>query len=173
MNRFEKRKLKTNLYKHGNTIMYITIFVMASVITIAAAMNRTDDVMYVDETKIAEVPRESVEIKNSSTNKVSSMETNTKAVTEQKTTQTQTTQSQTKEPQTTEPRRSQTTDTKIRVTADTLKVRAEASQDSEMLGMVDMDSVFDVISQKGEWIEINYNGNRGYINSEFTEFTED
>lgn len=173
MNTFEKRKLKTNLYKHGNTIMYITIFVMASVITIAAAMNRTDEVMYVDETKLAEVPRESVEIKNSSTNKVSSMETDTKVVTEQKATETQTTQSQTKEPQTTELRTEQTTGTKIRVTADTLKVRAEASQDSEMLGMVDMDSVFDVISQRGEWIEINYNGMTGYINSEFTEFVEE
>lgn len=172
MNRFEKRKLKTNLYKHGNAIMYVTIFVMASVITIAAAMNRTDDVMYVDETKIAEAPRESVEIKNSSMNKVSSMETGaemtTKTIAEP-----ETTERQTKKQQTTESRTEQTTGTKIRVTADTLKVRAEASQDSEMLGMVDMDSVFDVISQRGEWIEINYNGMTGYINSEFTEFVEE
>ena len=172
MNRFEKRKLKTNLYKHGNAIMYVTIFVMASVITIAAAMNRTDDVMYIDETQLADVQKESVEIKNSSTNKVSSVETGTETTTKV-ITEPETTERQTKKQQTTESRTEQTTGTKIRVTADTLKVRAEASQDSEMLGMVDMDSVFDVISQRGEWIEINYNGMTGYINSEFTEFVEE
>ena len=41
-----------------------------------------------------------------------------------------------------------------------------------MLGMVDMDDVFEVVSQTGDWIEINYNGNTGYISAEFVETVE-
>ncbi len=152
MNRFEKRKLKANLYKHGNTIMYVTIFVMASLITIAAAVNRTGKVDYIDESMIASTEKESVALKNSNTNKVAATETNAST--------TEAPIEETTQPQTTELQTESVSVAKLKVTADTLKVRAQASQESEMIGMVDRDQIFDVISQNGEWIEINYNGNK-------------
>lgn len=165
MNRFEKRKLKTNLYKHGNTIMYVVIFAMASLITIAAAANRTGKIEYVDESLIASTEKESLAVKNSSTNKVASTETNAQATTEAVT-------EEATQPQTTESPTEPVSVIQVRVIADTLIVRSQASQDSDMIGMVDMDQVFDVISQNGDWIEINYNGTTGYISSEFTEVVE-
>lgn len=176
MNRFEKRKLKANLYRHGNTIMYVVIFVMASLITIAAAANRTENIVYVDESTLAS--SESVEIKNSSTDKVAATETGEETVTEtgeEKTTENgeraatepETTQQMESEPQT-EP----VSVTKVKVTADTLIVRTEPSAESDMIGTINMDDVYEVVSQTGEWIEINYDGNKGYINSQFTEIAE-
>lgn len=35
--------------------------------------------------------------------------------------------------------------------------------------MVDQDEVFEVISQQGDWVEINYNGNNGFVKSEYVE----
>ena len=51
MNGYEKRKLKAMVYRHGNTIMYVAIFMIATVITIAAASNRIDKVAFVDESQ--------------------------------------------------------------------------------------------------------------------------
>jgi hypothetical protein len=156
--------------------MYITIFVMASIITIVAATNRTDKILYVDESAIASTEKESVAVTNSNTDKVASSETNSRendsiAETENTATE-QTTEPETTQEQTTEAATEPVSATQIKITADTLKVRAEASQDAEMIGLVDMDDVFDVISQNGEWVEINYNGSTGYISAEFTEIIE-
>lgn len=164
MNRYERRKLKANIYRHGNAIMYGIIFVIAGIITIAAALNRTDKIAYVDESKLASTQRESVAIKNSTTQKVAVSETD--AQTTAKAVETMTEPEVTQE---TETQTEQVAGMRIRVTADTLKVRSEASTDAEILGMVDMDEMFDVISQNGSWIEINYNGTKGFISSEFTE----
>lgn len=161
MNRLEKRKLKTNLYKHGNTIMYAMIFVMASIITIAAAAGRGDGAEYIDESKIASV-EETVDVKNKDTQKVAVSEAS-EDNTEPNTTETDT------EAQTTKAEPQQTTVSKVKITADTLNVRAEASQEAEILGMADKDDVFEVIAQTGEWIEINFNGNNGFVKAEFTE----
>ncbi|WP_418583746.1 SH3 domain-containing protein [Parasutterella excrementihominis] len=67
------------------------------------------------------------------------------------------------EPDTTagEPDTSRITGNKIKVTADTLNVRAQASEEAEVLGMADEDDVYTIISEQGEWIEIDYNGNNG------------
>lgn len=170
MNRFEKRKLKRNLYKHGNAIMYVTIFALASFITIAAAANRTDKVVYVDESSLISAEQESVAFNNTESNKVASTDAEAKTIKESNTqpAETDTTVQQESAQTQTEPIAS----AKVKVTADTLKVRAQASQDSDMLGMVDMDDVFEVVSQTGDWIEINYNGNTGYISAEFVETVE-
>ena len=163
MNRFEKRKLKGNIYKHGNTIMYIAIFVMASIITIAAAANRTDNIAYVDDTQMASTAKESVHIKNSTNPKVAATETITEAetFTEQSTTvvqKTTTTQAQTS---------AQPVVEKVRITVDSLNIRSQASTDSEPIGSAVMNQEFEVISQNGEWIEIEFDGKRGFIHSEF------
>lgn len=168
MNRFEKRKLKKNIYKHGNTILYVTIFAMASVITIAAANNRTEDIAYIDESKLVEAAKESVEMKNSATRKVAVAETDTEVTTVYVEPSTQVS------PETESDSQPMTKmGKKIKIVADTLKVRAEASVDSDMLGMVDMDQVFNVISVQGDWIQINYNGSYGYISAEFAEYIEE
>ena len=59
--------------------------------------------------------------------------------------------------------------TQVKVIADTLNVRDQANEDAEVLGMVDQDEVFEVISQQGDWVEINYNGNNGFVKSEYVE----
>lgn len=165
MNRYERRKFKANLYKHANTIMYVAIFVIAGAITIAAAINRTDNIAYVDESQIASSEKEAVDIKNSTTQKVASTETQSEIATEIDTTIAEPTVT---EPETTE----QVSTMRVKVTTETLFVRAQASGDSDIIGMVEIDSAYDVLSQNGEWIEIDYNGARGFINAEFTEVIE-
>ena len=165
MNKFEKRKFKNNLYKHGNTIMYIAIFFIASVITIAAAVNRTDKTAFVDESKLASSETESLAIKNSKTNKVASTET-----AEQTTVSVETTRDQeTTERQTNAAESGTSKSERVRVITETLYIRAESSTDAEIIGMAGMNDTYDVISRNGDWIEIDYDGTKGYINSEFTE----
>ncbi len=177
MERFEKRKLKSNIYKHGNAIMYTIIFVMASVITIAAAANRTDKIAYVDDSQLTSAATESVDIKNSSSQKVAATETFTSDADETEMTEAATTEANTAETNTTEVQTSaqeteQTSGTKVKVTADSLNVRAEASLESETIGSAVMNQEFEVISINGDWLEINFDGKKGFINSEFVEFTE-
>lgn len=178
MNRYERRKLKANIYKHSNTITYGAIFVIAGVITIAAAMNRTDKIMYVDQTQIASTNKEAVDIKNSATQKVAASETNTEQpadiVTDNDFEQPVETVTETAAEQTQayESENVHNMENKVKVTADTLKVRAAASTDAEVLGMADMDDVFDVVSESSGWTEINYNGVNGFISSEFVETIE-
>ena len=176
MNKYEKRKLKANLYKHSNTIMYISIFVIVAIITTAAAANRTDKIAYIDESELSYTEKESVAIKNSKVQKVASVKNSDEEATAEKVTEQETeTVPETTAVETTvaaETTTEQISAAKVKVTADTLCIRKEASQDAELIGMADMDDTYDVVSRSGEWIEINYEGTKGYINSEFTEITE-
>lgn len=168
MNRFEKRKLKRNLYKHGNTIMYTAIFVMASIITIAAAANRTDKIAYVDDAQMASTAKESVDIKNSNNLKVAATEKNTE---EEITTEKETTsvsETTTAKEQMTE----QVPVTKVRIAVDSLNIRSEASTDSEPIGSAEMNQEFEMVAQTGDWIEIKFNGTSGFIHAEFAEIVE-
>lgn len=173
MNRFEKRRLKRNIYKHGNAIMYIGIFVMASVITIAAAANRTDKIAYIDDTQIASTAKESVNIKNSDNQKVALAETGTEQnTTMQNTSAENITTPQTTEPDTTPQVNEPAASAKIRITADSLNIRAEASKDSEPVGSAVQGQEFEVISHQGDWIKIDFGGMQGYISAEFAEVVE-
>lgn len=164
MNRFQKRKLKNNIYKHGNTILYGVIFLMASVITVGAALNRTDKISYIDEKKIVEsVALTHAETQNlaAEANTTDEETTTTDVTTVAKTTiEEPTTPEETTQPQT-------ITSAVIRVTADTLSVRKEPSTDAQILGLVDQNEEFTVVSTKGEWIEINYQGQTGYVNAAY------
>lgn len=176
MNKYEKRKLKANLYKNSNTIMYISIFVIAAIITIAAAVNRTDKIAYIDESELSYTEKESVAIKNSKVWKVASEKNNEEEAMAEKITE----RESGTVPETTAVEAAgaagttteQISAVKVKVTADKLCVRKEASQDAELIGMADIDDTYDVVSRSDEWIEINYEGNKGYINSEFTEIIE-
>ena len=175
MNRYEKRKLKANLYKNSNTIMYVTIFVIAAMITIVAAMNRTDKIAYIDESQLTYTEKESVAIDNRKTRKVAATKMQTKETVMEDTAVSETPMAETTVSETQEIVETATEPiaaTKIKITADTLCVRAETSTDSEIVGLADMDDIYEVASQNGEWIEINYNGTKGYINSEFAEIIE-
>lgn len=165
MNRFEKRKLKRNIYKHGNAIMYTAIFIMASIITIAAAANRTDKIAYVDGTQMVSTAKASVAIENSDNPKVASIETNIEAemTAEEITTTTQ---------ETTEVQTEASVVLKIKITADSLNIRKEASTDSEAIGSAMMNQEFEVIAQNGDWIEIKLDGKSGFIKAEFAEIIE-
>ena len=178
MNRFEKRKLKRNIYKHANTLMYVGIFLMASIITIAAAASRTDKITYVDNKQLAYSSKESVEMKNSSGPKVAATVTETaekelnsnQEVTESiTTTQHSETVSQT---ETTIQETTGTSDKKVTVTTDTLKVRAEASLEASVVGLASIDDEYEVISQNGEWIEIAFEETNGFVHSDFVEISE-
>lgn len=148
MNKYVKRRLKRNIYKHGNVIMYIGIFAIASIITIASVVSRTEKVAFIDDSQMAVTEIESIAMKNKDTQKVAA-----KGETSQET-------SETKE---------QESGTQITIKVDILNVRSEASQESEALGIVNEGEIFQIISQGSEWIEIDYNGNNGFVKAEFVE----
>ncbi len=173
MNRFEKRKLKQNIYKHANALMYTFIFFLASMITIVAAMHRNDDVEYVNQQELSITATESIAINNGESVKVAASEEALTTIEEtaEETTVVET-EAITEETEEVTEEVAETTAQQIRITADTLTVRAEASQDSETLGLVDEGDVFDVISQNGEWIQIDYQGQQGFVNAGFVENVE-
>lgn len=149
MNKYVKRRLKRNIYKHGNLIMYIGIFAIASIITIASvAVSRTDRAVLIDKSQLAVTEKESIAMKNKDTQKVAA-----KGETGQETTK----------------KKEQESGSKVTIQVDVLNVRSEASQDSEALGIVNQGETFPIISQSGEWIEIEYNGNNGFVKEEFVE----
>ena len=175
MNRFEKRKLKQNIYKNANTMMYILIFAIASVITILAAVQRDDDIAYVDEKQLAASSTEAIEIANGESVKVAAKEETVETVVVETTeaaklpeTTEEPTEEETKTEAATE-KEVPTLSQKIRITADTLTVRSDASQDAESLGLVDEGDVFEILSVKNEWIQISFEGQTGYVNAEFVE----
>lgn len=171
MKKVEIRKIKRNLYKHGNAIMYTVIFALASIITIAAATNRTDKVLYVDESSPVLAEQESVALENTESNKVAATDAESDTVPNVTSNEAEPEVTTVVE-ETTEPATTPIAALQAKITADTLKVRAETSTEAEVLGMVDMDDLFEVISQTDEWIEINYNGRGGYISAEFAEIVE-
>ncbi|MCR5704715.1 MAG: SH3 domain-containing protein [Eubacterium sp.] len=170
MNRFEKRKLKQNIYKNANTMMYILIFAIASVITILAAVQRDDDIAYVDEKQLAASSTEAIEIANGESVKVAAKEETVETTEAAKLPETteEPTEEETKTEAATE-KEVPTLSQKIRITADTLTVRSDASQDAESLGLVDEGDVFEILSVKNEWIQISFEGQTGYVNAEFVE----
>lgn len=172
MNRFEKRKLKRNIYKHGNAIMYTAIFVMASIITIAAAANRTDKIAYVDESQMVSTAKESVDMKNSENPKVAATETNTEEITTVQETTTELQETETIEVETFTEAATEAVPQKVKITADSLNVRAQATTDSEPIGSAMMNQEFEVVSQSGEWIEIKFDDKNGFIKAEFAEIIE-
>lgn len=172
MNRFEKRKLKSGIYKHVNALMYTCIFAVASIITIAAAVNRTDEIVYMDEEQVVSTVRESVAFTDKAAHKVAVGESETEENASNDVTENIT--DVPTEPDTTvgEPDTSQAAGNTVKVIADTLNVRAQANEEAEVLGMADEGDVYTIISEQGEWIEIDYNGNNGFVKSEFVEIQE-
>ena len=63
-----------------------------------------------------------------------------------------------------------TTGSKIVINTDILNVRKDATEDSEALGIAEQGDEFDIIAEDGEWIEIDYNGNNGYVKQEYVQF---
>lgn len=53
------------------------------------------------------------------------------------------------------------------ITADTLKVRAEASEDSKTWDLIGFGEKVNVLEEDGEWIRIEYGGESAYIKSEY------
>lgn len=172
MNRFEKRKIKTGIYKHVNALMYTCIFAVASIITIAAAINRTDNIMYIDEEQAVSTVKESVAFTDKDTQKVAIGESETDEETSADIPE-DTTDAWT-QPDTTvaDMAGNSSAGGSVKVIVDTLNVRADASEDAEVLGMIDLDDIYEIISQQGDWIEINYNGNNGFVKSEYVQIIQ-
>lgn len=55
------------------------------------------------------------------------------------------------------------------IVAKTVRVRKGASTEEEILGLVAEGEVFDVVEEDGEWLVVDFEGDRGYINSEFAQ----
>ena len=157
MNRFEKRRMKQNIYRHANAIMYTAIFVIASVITIVAAVNRNDDVAYVDESQLTVASKEFIGVDNGESVKVAAADTSQEDADE--TTEVVSTGENVNQ-------------TRVKVTADSLVVRSEQSQESEPLGTVSENQIIEFTNVYEEWIEINFEGTVGYINAAYVEFIE-
>jgi hypothetical protein len=169
MNRFEKRKLKTGVYRHVNALMYTCIFTIASIITIAAAVNRTDNIMYIDEEQAISTVKESVAFTDKDVQKVAIGEEETLDDTTTGTPEDITESLTEPDVTTAETATDRSSGGSIKVVADTLNVRIAAGEDAEVLGMIDQDDIYEMISNQGEWIEINYNGNNGFVKSEYVE----
>ena len=146
MRDYKYRRLKRNIYKYGNAIMYGAIFTVASIITIVAAANRADNVAYVDQSQFTSSV-DSVDVENSETQKVAANET---------TADVEDTASEVVE-----------TVNKVRITADSLNVRKAPSTDAEPMGEVVMNEEYEVVEHVGEWIKIKFNGDEGYISAAF------
>lgn len=128
--------------------MYIGIFAVASIITIASVVGRTDRIVLVDDSQMAVTERESIAMKNKDTLKVAAREETVQETSE-------TTQ--------------QESGTQVTIKVDVLNVRDGASQEAEALGIVNEGETFQIISHGSEWIEIDYNGNNGFVKAEFVE----
>lgn len=151
MREYKIRKIKRNIYKYGNAIMYGVIFTVASIITIVAAANRADNVAYVDESQLVSSV-DAVDIENSETQKVAVNETTS----EQETTIEET----------------EVFVSKVKITADSLNVRKAPSTESEPLGEVVMNEEYEVVEHIDEWIKIKFNGGEGYISAAFAKVVE-
>ena len=76
--------------------------------------------------------------------------------------------------ETTEPAQTETAETsgKVRV-KEAVRVRGSASTDGDVLGSVYEGETFDLIMEQADgWCKISYNGQTGYIKSEFVEISQ-
>lgn len=129
--------------------MYLGIFAVASVITISAvAITRTDKTVLIDKSQLAVTEKESIAMKNKDTQKVAAQGKTTQDITE---------------------KTEQESGTKVTIAVDVLNVRSQASQQSEALGIANEGETFSIISQEDEWVEIDYNGNNGFVKKEFVD----
>ena len=156
--------------------MYAGIFVMAAIITIAAAVSRNNKIEYVDTAQMAST--ESIRVNNSNTDKVAAKAEETTKKSKKKVVTTEEAVESTTSAEaetTTEPETTTTRENnlelggRIKITADTLYVREEASADSSVLGMASTGDEFYVLGKEGDWVLVNYQGNDGYIKAEFAE----
>ena len=152
-NRLERKKRiernrKRRLYRNVNNLMYAGIFVMAAIITIAAAVSRNNKIEYVDTAQMASTEKKVVTTEEAVESTTAEAETTT-------------------EPETTTTRENNLElGGRIKITADTLYVREEASADSSVLGMASTGDEFYVLGKEGDWVLVNYQGN---IKAEFAE----
>ena len=180
-NRLERKKRiernrKRRLYRNVNNLMYAGIFVMAAIITIAAAVSRNNKIEYVDTAQMAST--ESIRVNNSNTDKVAAKAEKTTKKSKKKVVTTEEAVESTTSVEaetTTEPETTTTGENnlelggRIKITADTLYVREEASADSSVLGMASTGDEFYVLGKEGDWVLVNYQCNDGYIKAEFAE----
>lgn len=173
-NRLERKKRiernrKRRLYRNVNNLMYAGIFVMAAIITIAAAVSRNNKIEYVDTAQMAST--ESIRVNNSNTDKVAAKaeETTKKSKKKVVTTEEAVESTTSVEAETTTEENNLELGGRIKITADTLYVREEASADSSVLGMASTGDEFYVLGKEGDWVLVNYQGNDGYIKAEFAQ----
>ena len=151
MNKYMKKRLKRNIYKHGNLMIYIGIFAIASIVTIASVVSRTDKVVFIDDSQLAVTEKESIAMKDKDSYKVAAKDEKVNTSTK---------------------KQEYESGSKVVIQVDALNVRSEASQEAEALGIVDKGEMFQIISQDSEWIEIDYNGNNGFVKTEFVEINK-
>lgn len=148
MNKYLKRRLKRNIYKHGNLIIYVGIFAIASIVTLVAVASRSDRDVFINKSQVAVTELESIAMKDKDTQKVAAKGQIVDETIKDS------------EPE---------SGSRVTIKVDTLNVRSEASQEAEPLGIVDKGETFQIISQNEQWIEIEYNGNNGFVKAEFVE----
>lgn len=59
-----------------------------------------------------------------------------------------------------------------KVTADKLNVRSRPDLKSSKLGLLSQNEIVDILGQKGNWIEIQYNGGSGFVSGDYIESLE-
>ena len=136
----DRKRLKKKIYKNRNLITYIIIFGIASIITVGSTIGRNDKVVLIDNSQLDATHKESVAIKNKTTQKFAAKSEESVSSDSQDETGT---------------------------TVDTLNIRSQKEQDSEPLGLANQGDEFTIISQDAQWVEIDFNGNNGFVKRQY------
>lgn len=63
--------------------------------------------------------------------------------------------------------------TTVKVTAEVLNIREEATTDSDVVAMISEDSECEVLGEEGDWYEIQYKSYHGYISKQYATLVEE
>ena len=140
----DRKRLKKKIYKNRNLITYIIIFGVASIITVGSTIGRNDKVVLIDRSQLDATHKESVAIKNKTTQKFAAKSEESVSSDSQ-----------------------DETGTTVVIAVDTLNVRSQKEQDSEPLGWANQGDEFTIISQDAQWVEIDFNGNNGFVKRQY------
>lgn len=140
----DRKILKKKIYKNRNLITYIIIFGVASIITVGSTIGRNDKVVLIDNSQLDATHKESVAIKNKTTQKFAAKSEESVSSDSQ-----------------------DETGTTVVIAVDTLNIRSQKEQDSEPLGLANQGDEFTIISKDAQWVEIDFNGNNGFVKRQY------
>jgi len=172
---FNKRRVKRNIVKNLNIIIYTVIFTIAIFFTVVNASNRTEENL----TKIEEPTGREVEFSNDETVLAASLARDVVAANIQKESEEITTAKETETPKDTTQK-----ETTIEIKSGCLftvkvakgysvNIRESASTESDVVGRLYIGAGGTVVAYGEEWTEISSGNVNGYVSTDFIEFGQE